>query len=112
MHGFTLKKGDRRPSITAQILDGAGNPVNLGGGATAKFVMQMRGASQPKVDAAAVVVDPAQGKLQYDWAASDVDTVGVYLAEFEVTLADGKKLTAPQTGYIHVVIMEQARDVV
>jgi hypothetical protein len=102
-----LKKGDRRPPCVALATDGAGTAIDLTG-CTAKFFMRLRDSSgTPKVNgAAATVVAPqTQGKVQYDWAAADVDTAGIYEAEFEATFADGRKLSIPNDGFIIVTVL-------
>lgn len=77
--------GNRNPSITENIVDTAGAPIDLTG-ATVKFKMRAVGSSTLKVNASATIVgSPTLGNVRYDWAAPDVDTAGDYLAWWEVT---------------------------
>lgn len=86
------------------LLDSAGNPVNLTG-ASVRFLMRSDEASTPKVAAAAAIVGAAtNGEVRYTWVVNDLDTPGVYRAEWEVTYAGGAKETFPADGYIPVVI--------
>lgn len=101
---MNIKRKDRRPSVTMQAFDAAGNPVNFGPNATAKFIMTRRGDTTPTVNAPAAIVDAALGKLQYDWIEGDTDKAGVYNAEFEVTYGDGRKLTVPNFEYLLIII--------
>lgn len=99
-----LKVGDRLPALAATLASADGTPKNLTGH-TVLFLMRPAKDATPTINAAAVVVDAPAGVVRYDWAAVDVDTEGVYLAEFEVTeTATGKKQTFPNFGHIAVVI--------
>lgn len=96
MSDFTIGENDLLPSISAQLVDEAGDPVSLAS-ATVKFHMR-QGIAVAKVDAAAVIVDAPTAMVRYDWIAADTDTPGEYEAEFEVTFTTGTKpLTFPNT---------------
>lgn len=98
---FEIKRGDREPAITRQLMQ-SGAPIDLTG-ASVKFLM--RGDDGLKVDAAADIDDdPTTGIVTYEWAAADVDTAGVYKAEWEVTRA-GRTLTVPTNDYIKVTVV-------
>lgn len=103
---FDLKVGDTRPELAINVIDEAtGGPLSLVG-ATGKFTMREDGADI-KVDEADVdIYDEPNGKAKYNWQTEDVDTAGIYLAEFEMTLPGGGKVTFPQSAYIKVRIME------
>jgi hypothetical protein len=100
------KKGDRRPSpvITLKLADGTVFDLT---GYTAKLIVRADGAATPKINAAVTVLSPATaGKVQYDPAAVDVDTVGVYKGEIEATeTATSKTITFPNDGYIPVIVV-------
>lgn len=86
---FQLYLSDRSPSIqdvftiNDQVVDVSAKTVT--------FSMRARGSSTLKIDHATVVKPNggSDGVVRYDWAAIDVDTVGEYLAWWEVTLAAG-----------------------
>lgn len=106
MADFSIKANDRLPSIKA-TLNVQGAPVPLDGATKVDFVMRSKGATQaePKVNSAAVVVDPAGGIVRYDWAAGDTSVPGSYEAEWEVTWADGKTQTFPTKTYHTIDIL-------
>lgn len=104
---FIIKQNDRRESIKRTLKDSAVVAINLTG-ATVKFIMKATPTGTAKVNAAAVVVGPAvDGVVQYNWAAGDTDTAGLFLAEFEVTFADATKHSFPNDGYIEVRVIAE-----
>lgn len=105
MSSIVIKKGDRRPAVTATAKDAAGAVIDLTG-ATAKFLM-MDWDGVVKVNATATITNPTGGQLQYDWVSADTDMPGAYRAEFEVTFSDGKKMTVPNDSYIHVSVTRE-----
>lgn len=101
-----VKAGDTAPVVRATLLDALGAAVDLTG-ATVRFVMATSTTPRTvKVDAAATVVNAAGGVVEYAWAALDTNTVGAYVAEFEVTYANTKVQTFPTTGYVDVTISD------
>lgn len=93
---FNLRKGDRLPLLTATLLDPDGDAVDLTTATGVIFQMRAKHASTLKVSAAASVLSPATaGRVQYAWAAADVDTEGLYEGTFEVTWTGGKTQTVP-----------------
>lgn len=103
MATFNLKQGDRLPTLSAVLLDGTGAPIDLTA-ASVVFRMRPRGGGTLKVNAAASIVSPAtSGTVQYQWAAADVDTAGLFDGEFAVTLA-GLVRTVPASGFVLVSI--------
>jgi len=102
---FTIKQNDTSPVIAATLKDASGTPVNLTA-ATVQFHMRKIGGSTLKVDAAATLVDAAQGSIKYTWTGSDTDSAGNYSAEFEVTYSDGTIETFPNGGNISIIIAQ------
>lgn len=105
MADIVIKKGDRSPSIDATLRKG-GAVINLTGG-TVNFVMRAKNGApggSPKVNAACTLVTPASGIVRYDWAAADVDTPGIYHAEFKVTLS-GLITTCPNDKHLIVEVL-------
>lgn len=106
MSDFVLKANDRLPAIKA-TLNVQGTPVPLDTATKVDFIMRSKGANQsePKVNAAAVIVDPTGGIVRYDWAVGDTSTPGSYEAEWEVTWSDGKTQTFPTKTYHTIDIL-------
>lgn len=102
-----VKRNDTAPPVRA-TLTVDGSPVSIQA-ATVKFIMVDQ-AGVVKVSAAANNdqvtdgSDGSKGKVSYDWAASDTDQAGTYLAEWEVTFADGTVRTFPTVGWDTVII--------
>jgi hypothetical protein len=112
---FNIKQNDtgpplqvilREPSDTPGV---AGDPVPLGAGDAVRFHMiSTVPGSAVKVDAPAVIVNPGSappdGRVDYNWAALDTDTVGLFEYEFEITFAAGEIRTVPNARNEQVVI--------
>lgn len=99
---FVIKAHDRLPSIQATLSTGE-NTVDLSPvGVAVNFILTSAVGVAPKVNAAAVLVDAASGIVRYDWAATDTNTPGSYLGEWQVTWPDGRKQTFPTESY-HVI---------
>jgi hypothetical protein len=106
MADIYMTQGNRLPAIVATLMDDNG-PVNLSSAAGVKFVMSRNGTQ--KVATACTIISAAEGEVQYDWAAADVDTPGQFIAQFEVTIGSGgsaKTQNYPSTGYMTVQINE------
>lgn len=109
MSAFIIKQGDTSPSIAYQLYKPDGVTVEVLTGSTVKFVMASEDSiGTAKVKADAVVVDALTGEVRYDWATGDTDTFGGFVAEWEVTRADGSIETFPNGGYVSVAIIQQA----
>ena len=96
---FYIKQNDTAPAITATLYENS-VAVDLTG-ATVKFHMGSI------VDAAATVVSASEGKVKYQWQATDTATVGEYNAEFEVTFSDGTIETFPNDGFLRIIITSE-----
>lgn len=101
MGKFYIKKDDTASSFKATLQDSAGDPVNLIG-ASVKFIMAK--GTTVKVNAAATLVDAANGIVRYDWISGDTDTSGFFRAEWQVTDSTSHIQTFPNPGYDEVII--------
>ena len=100
MAEFFIKRGDTSPSLQYTL-----SPTTDLTGATVVFNMSTANRSSVKVSRqTAVVVDAANGIVRYDWQSADTDTAGDFLGEFEVTYADTKVETFPNSDDIDISI--------
>jgi hypothetical protein len=74
----------------------------LEAGIKVEFVARKPGSPNPKMNALATVTGPWQ--IRYDPTTTDVDTIGAYDCEVEITRSTGKKITLPTRGYRSWVI--------
>ena len=102
---FWIKQGDTAPSIAEQLLDGNGDPVVLTG-ASVKFMMWAPGDAAVKVNAAATITDAATGKVSFTFSAAQTDTVGDYVAEWQVTYSGGAIESFPNADWQKVRIKD------
>ena len=102
---FTIKRNDTKKAIDG-ILKANTTVVNLTQ-CTVKFIMALstKKNAVPKVSKAASIVDATAGTVSYQWVVGDLDTTGVYNAEWEVTFLDGKIATFPDDGYLTVNVV-------
>lgn len=87
---FRLDTDATLPSLEVQIFD-QGSPVDITG-ATVKFSMEDLAGTPKVTDATVVLVDALQGIVRYDWAAADVNTTGIFIGQFEITIGTRKYL--------------------
>lgn len=106
MGAFTLKVGDRLPVLAVTLLGPDGNPVDLTTATGVTFRMTAEGAAEPTVAAGACTIASATGgRVEYAWAAVDVDTAGNYNGEFVVAWTGGKQQTVPNEGTFRIRIL-------
>lgn len=106
MADFTIKRNDRLPELLATCLLANGAPADLTGAISVEFHMKTAGGGAAKVDAAGVLVTPAEGTVKYVWTGTDTDTSGSYLAEFEVMFSGTRTETFPNTGNITIDVVD------
>jgi hypothetical protein len=103
MADYTIKAGDAGSVIEAVLKENAAE-VDLTG-ASVRFLMSDAQYGASKVNAPATIVTAAAGAVAYDWQPGDLDTAGGFLAEFEVTFADGSIATFPSAGYVEIRVI-------
>jgi len=72
-------------------------------GATVTFAMQQRNGDK-QITGSANVTDADAGKVEFVWGGSDLDSPGIYDAEFDVTYASGKLQSYPGRETLVVVV--------
>ncbi|MGH2384532.1 MAG: BppU family phage baseplate upper protein [Candidatus Limnocylindria bacterium] len=96
---FTFYQGNTRPFFAVQIRNNRTNGVVDLTGATVVFYFRHADGRAAKVSGAtATVTDAVNGKVEYRWAAGDLDVPGIYDAEFRVTHTDAKVQTVRISG--------------
>ena len=102
---YWWKQNDTAPAIAEQLLDGLGAPVVLTG-ASVKFMAWFPGDAAIKVNAAATITDAATGKVSYTPTATDTNTIGDLMAEWQVTFSGGAIETFPNSGHQKVRVTD------
>ena len=105
MADFSIKAHDSLPTIQAALINADSTPLDLSDALGVRFIMRGTGSGQVKVNAGAVVVDPAGGVVRYDWSGTDTDTPGAYQGEWEISWPGDKKQTVPTTSYHSIDVL-------
>jgi hypothetical protein len=104
-----LHRHDTAVQPRVRLLDESGIPVAGLAGATVRYTLKNVATGQLKITRASATV-PSQtlypGEVFYQLVAGDVDTVGMFLEEWEVTYSDGTKETFPAGQAQYVQILE------
>ena len=106
---FTMKRNDTRPKYKGQLMQtdplapATKIPVDLSTATGVKLIMRTGAGGEAKVNAAAVITDPTNGRVEYTWVVGDTDTAGDFNAEWEVSWG-GDKQTFPSVGYLVIII--------
>jgi hypothetical protein len=77
-------------------------------GLTVKFIARLPDALAPKMNGTAVVTGP--WTIRYDPTTTDVNTIGAYDVEVEITRSNGKKITLPTEGFLSWIISTDLDD--
>lgn len=97
-----VKQNDTKPDLQVTVNDDNGDAIDVSG-ATIAFHMN-DSINTSKVDSAGSIVTAASGIIKYVWQTGDLDTVGIYNAEFQITFSDSSILTTPSNGYLIIVV--------
>lgn len=103
---FYIKENDTSPAIQITCQDYNDAAVDVTG-ASVRFIMKNLSTGNIVADGAGTIVDGVNGIVKYSWVAGDTNTPGDHDAEFEITYADTKVETFPNSGYIRVVVNEE-----
>lgn len=102
------KIGDTLEPLSLTLEDANGDPDPIPGGASVVFVMREMGkGGAPKVSAPCTIVDANLAQVQYQWAAADVDTRGVFIAEVKV-VSSGNERRHPSQGFLKIHMVGNA----
>lgn len=104
-----ITENDTTPEVEATLTDEMDNPVDLTGATVYFRMVEARGGGNV-VDSTCNIPSPSEGKVIYNWSASDTADYGRYRAEFNVEYDSGEVETFPNAGY-HTVIVKRNTDV-
>ena len=96
MATFTLKRGDTAPALRYALIP---DTLDLTGG-TVVFNVRRLLDRRP-----ATIVTASPPVVEYQWQTGDLDSAGLFLAEFEVTYPDGRVETFPPDNSLSVHVM-------
>lgn len=97
-----LKQNDTKPDLQITVNDDQDAAIDVTDATIAFHMNDSAGTS--KVDAAGAIVTAESGIIKYVWSTGDLDTIGTYNAEFQITFSDSSILTVPSKGYLTIVI--------
>lgn len=100
---FIIKQNDTLPTLTAVLRNASGTVADL---TNCTITFKMGSEISTKTSAAATITNAIGGGVSYQWTASDTDTAGIYLGEFEVVKPTGLKETFPNSEPFRVVIRQ------
>ncbi len=80
-----LAKNARLPELDVRVLDGGASQDLTG--ATVTFSMETEAGVVKVNNAAGTLEDASDGRVQYAWAAADVDTEGTFFGQFKITVS-------------------------
>lgn len=101
---ITYKRGDTFPPLAVVLLDGT-VATDLTAAASVRFLMADATSGTVIVDAAATITDAPTGAVSYLWSPGDLDIVGTYEAEFEVTWVGGGIQTFPSRRHLRIAVV-------
>lgn len=98
-----MKRGSVR-KVRMKLTDSTGAAIPLGAATgNPRFQMRTLVGSTLKVDREGVVIDAANGIVEYSPTTADVDTPGRYWVEWRVPFAGGD-IVVPEKGYLPAVV--------
>lgn len=100
MGSFFLKRGDTQPVLQTQLLEPDGDPHDLSVGSPS-VKLHIILADDTVLERDMTIITPADGIVQYAWAASDWDAGNLYVGyghkmEYEV-IRSSARITFPNT---------------
>lgn len=97
-----LKQHDTEPLDVTLGRGGRGKPLDVSD--DVQFFMRLRGAAEPLIQGECTVLDGPHGKVRYAFLPGELDTIGTYDAEWQVTFTDGSDGTWPKRGYKTIIV--------
>ena len=103
MADFTIGQGDRKPDLTATLLEN-GAAINLAS-ASGVTLKALKADGTTAITGACTITSAAAGKVTYSFAASDTDSPGDYRCAFIIDWGSSVYQTVPvaRTAQLRVV---------
>jgi len=98
MTTLPMKRGDRLPIVTAQLVL-PDNTVAVLTGCTVTLTMRSATGRVLINEAPATIDAPLEGRVSYAWQVGDTNTIGIHEIEWIVTYPGGRQMTVPNKGY-------------
>jgi hypothetical protein len=105
-----MRRNDTLPAYSVQVYDEYGEPVDLGTPTEVKFSMASLDGTIKFTDTSNGTVGvgddgATKNKMTYAWQATDTDTSGRYLAQFQLTYAGGAQRTFPASDKVKMEVV-------
>jgi hypothetical protein len=101
---FSIKIGDTRPDLEAQLWAGEDQtPVDLTN-TTIRLLVRRRGAGYTAYSVS--IVTPSQGRVKRVWNGTEFTVSDIYYAEFEVTFPDATIGTYPNDDTFRIKVYD------
>ena len=104
---ISIKQNDTYPPVVLEVFDTTGRLMNLSTVREVRFHMGTARGEKVFTGIGAVVGDPTQGRIGYQWAAGETSRPGFFLAEFEVEFTDFRQMSVPANGFLEIDITRQ-----
>lgn len=104
----TFKLGDSAPNIENTLAVDS-EPVDLTNADTVEFVIHDKFEKEVLRDdtnGSVSIEDATGGTVSFDISSGDLDSVGLYDAEWVVSFADGEVISFPNHDYIEIEVLE------
>lgn len=110
---WKIKRGALSPPYRMVLRQANKQPIDLSG-CTATFLMRLRGADDPTVEAPMAILQEGDvedgtainiGMAEYQWVLGDTDVSGIYDVEAEIVDPGGNPIRVPNDSYLEVQIL-------
>jgi hypothetical protein len=95
---YEIKRGDLLPTLKANLLDAANQPITNLNLATSIFAV-FKKPDNSVLRRTCTLLDPALAKVEFVWQLGDTEPAGPWQVEFEISWPGGPQ-TVPSKGYV------------